>query len=461
MDKNTSSKTDINPYFNALTGLIKDIVVLVDPDKLTINYISYTQPGYDEESVLGTTVLNYVPPAYQDSYSAVLKKVKETKEKAQFELEVLNNLNPDENVWYELNISAVLNDKKEVENILVISKDISASKKMDNELKNKREKLFSIINNTEDIILSIDREHRITECNAAFIKQVEKLGVNSEIIGKDVLNFIDPTKHEKLKEIYKKVFKGEFIRETEKFTISNSNYLFFETSYHPIFDYDRKIIGISIFSKDITEQKINEESLLNALKEKELLLSEIHHRIKNNLALVSSMLQLKEMNIDNDKAKEALADSRKRIKSTALVHELLYRKEKFDKISIKEHIIEVFNNINANPHFSLKFEGQDCVVDLKQALPFGLLIHELIMNSLKHSFKQGVNSQIKITSDIKNGEINLTYCDCNGEFPANIDFNDTTTTGLMLIHTFIEQLNGKIELVNRTPPSYQIKFPTS
>jgi two-component sensor histidine kinase len=197
--------------------------------------------------------------------------------------------------------------------------------------------------------------------------------------------------------------------------------------------------------------------LKSALKEKEVLLSEIHHRIKNNLAMVSSMLQLKEMLIDNPAAKEALSDSRRRIKSTALVHEMLYKNEAFDKISIHDYLKELFSNLNSE--ITLVTEGDNEYLNLNKAQPFGLMMHELMMNSIKHSFRDRTEARLTIQTRKEKETFTLNYCDCSGEFPEHVDFYNTSTTGLMLIHTFIEQLEGKITIVSRRPPAYEIQIP--
>jgi two-component sensor histidine kinase len=107
----------------------------------------------------------------------------------------------------------------------------------------------------------------------------------------------------------------------------------------------------------------------------------------------------------------------------------------------------------------LDIEGDEHFLELSMALPFGLLMHELMMNSIKHSFKEKENAKLKIRSTVCFDKINIEYCDCSGVFPDTVSFKDTSTTGLMLIHTFIEQLNGSIDLIETKPPAYSIMIP--
>jgi two-component sensor histidine kinase len=165
------------------------------------------------------------------------------------------------------------------------------------------------------------------------------------------------------------------------------------------------------------------------------------------------------MNMDNALAKDALSDSRKRIKSTALVHEMLYKNDSFDNINVQDYITELFGNLNMNANILLKLEGDNEVLNLGKALPFGLMMHELMMNSIKHSFKGREQSQLNIQSTRGDNNLKIDYSDGSGFFPVKVDFYDTSTTGLMLIHTFIEQLNGSIKLVSNEPPTYEIIIP--
>lgn len=459
-DEKINASSETIKYFKSLAESIKEVVLLIDPVEYKIFYINHVQPGYNKEQVLGASVFNFVTPDHIQLYNNILNKVVTTKQTDTIEIAVIDEYRSFGKVWYECTISPIFNSEGAIEYLIVLTKDITEIKQFDIMMRNKQEKLYAIINNTNDIILSIDNNYNLTEFNSVFQIQVERGFKKTNILGTCILDYIDPNKHEHLKSIYNRVFNGEVVNDIERFEINSSGeYIYFESSYHPIYSYAKEITGISIFSKNITDRIYNEQKLKSALKEKDILLSEIHHRIKNNLALVSSMLQLKELNIDNELAKIALSDSRKRIKSTALVHEMLYKNDLFDNIQLKEYITELFNNLNVNSNIMLVLEGDNHTFNLIKALPFGLMMHELMMNSIKHSFKGREQSRLNIQSVKEGDRLKIEYCDCSGVFPEQVNFYDTSTTGLMLIHTFIEQLNGSIRLVSNEPPAYEIYIP--
>lgn len=456
---NVLSQIDPKGYFKGLAEDLPNAILLIDPESFKIKYFNRLYLGFKSEDILGANVYKFILPEHVELFQKAFNQVINSPNKQKIEIETSSKRQGLGEIWYNCSITPILNEKEEIESILLNWRDITSTKLHHIELQNNEEKLYAIINNTNDIITSIDTSLKLTEYNSVFSNLVERGFGKKELKGTNILNYIDPRKHNHLKKIYDRAFNGEIVNDIESFEAESGRILFMESSYHPIYNFNQEITGLSIFSKDITERSLNEKKLKNTLKEREVLLSEIHHRIKNNLALVSSMLQLKEMNLDNKLAIEALSDSRKRIKSTALVHEMLYRNETFDNVNLIQYIKELFGNLNMNPNIILEIEGDEHVLELSMALPFGLMMHELMMNSFKHSFKEKKQAKLKIRSHVSFDKLNIEYCDCSGIFPINKNFNDTSTTGLMLIHTFIEQLNGKIELVANEPPAYSITIP--
>jgi PAS domain S-box-containing protein len=446
-------------YFSAMADAIPEIFSFIDPNDYTIQFVNRVEEGYHIEEVIGTEIFNYILPEYKDLYKEKIELVKLTGENEVLEIGFRSYRFDDGVSWFKTTISAIKGPDDSLEALLILSEDITKSRQLEIEANNQSERLKSIINNTNDLICSIDRNYNLIEFNSA-LAQFVKNGYALELRqGMAILDFIHPKKHAHLKEIYDKVLNGETSYDVQSYSLRSGTDIFVETSYHPIYTFDDKISGISIFSKDVTERIKNEQKITIALKEKDVLLAEIHHRIKNNLAMVSSMLQLKEMNIGNIEAKEVLKSSRERIKTTAIIHELLYRNETFHDINIKDFVSELFNLLKINDSIELALNGDDVALNLTTMLPLGLILNEIMMNSFKYSYTNCKAGRTSVSISSNEKTLTIEYCDCQGAFPETIDFYNHNSTGLTLIHTFIEQLNGQIKLVSNIPPKYEIQIP--
>lgn len=432
------------------------LVLIVDPADYSILYVNRVQPGFRMEDVIGQKVFAFVWPEYHQLYRDRVQELVRTGKADVLESEGQSS---EGKAWYRTSFSLLRSADNSIAGVVLNAENITDIRLRGIENLDNEEKLKAIINNTIDIICSIDLDYKLTGFNSTFAQTVKR-GFNVDMKqGMEILPFIDPRKHEHLRSIYKRVEKGETCYDVESFGTSDGGQLYFESSYNPIRNADQKVTGISIFSKNITERVKGEQKLKNALKEKELLLSEIHHRIKNNLAVVSSLLHLQELNLQSEEAKEALNESRKRIRSTALVHELLYRKESFSSISINDYVTELFSNLRINKNAELVLSGDQILVDLTTAMPLGMMMNEIMMNSFKHSLKGKESGKIKINLTLKGKELELIYTDEEGQIPMGIDLKTASSTGMTLINTFAEQLEGKIELLSRSPLQYRISIP--
>ncbi len=453
----TNSKADI--YFRSLAEVIPHFILIVDPEDYQVQFINRLRPNVTLESVIGASMFDFVWPEYAVLFKQKLDEIKITRKTFINELLGTSSSYPDGKAWYRVQISIVTNYDNSIKSLIFLVEDITEGKLQEFENINKSERIKAIINNTSDIICSIDNDYNLMEFNSTFAG-IAKIAFGIELQpGLPVLKFIDPTKHDKLKTIYKRILNGEVYSDIESYSGPSNHTVFHETNYNPIYNSENKISGISIFSKDITDRVKSEQKIKSALKEKEALLAEIHHRIKNNLAMVSSLLQLQEMNINNIEVKEALTISRKRIKSTALIHELLYKSKSFENIYLNDYLTELFYHLKMNENIQLLLQGDDVTLDLDTAMPLGLMLNEIMLNSFKHSYNGHSKGFIEICIAKEKKILTIDYIDFEGTFPDSINFNSAGTTGLTLIHTFAEQLNGSVEMISKTPPKYKIQIP--
>ena len=216
---------------------------------------------------------------------------------------------------------------------------------------------------------------------------------------------------------------------------------------------------------DITKRKEAEDLIRRSLKEKETLLAEIHHRVKNNMQIISSLLSLQSEDIKDKKALSLVRNCEDRIRAMSLVHEKLYRSENLSKVnfsdyvnSIASRLFQVYGTDTSAVRLSLHIKSPP--LNMETAIPLGLIINELVSNVLKHAFPQGRkgNITVALTQDKKTDKYTLTVTDDGIGIPEEIDYRNPETFGLQLINLFTEQLEGTMELVRSNGTSFEITF---
>ncbi len=216
--------------------------------------------------------------------------------------------------------------------------------------------------------------------------------------------------------------------------------------------------------QDITLRKQAEERMRASLLEKELLLKEIHHRVKNNLQIVSSLLDLQSDHTTDAGALVMFQESRSRVKSMALIHERLYRSLDMASVNIGEYVRQLADDLYrtykiSNFEIALELDIDIPAMTIDIAIPCGLLLNELISNCLKHAFKNSSVGIIRVSFVPDNEFHVLTVADNGAGFPATTDFRNTTSFGLQLVNMLVEQLDGRIEHLNDGGTAFTIRFP--
>lgn len=225
-----------------------------------------------------------------------------------------------------------------------------------------------------------------------------------------------------------------------------------------------KITEYQAVGLDITDRKIVEEKLKLSLEEKEILLKEIHHRVKNNMQIISSLLDLQAMSLKDEKIRMYFIESRNRVKSMALVHEKLYKSENISSIDFSEYIRTLVSHLLVSYHIiadkvDFEFALEEIYLEVDRALPCAQIINEIISNSLKYAFVKTDTCKILIKlKKLKNGQCNLQVHDNGIGIPEHIDFENTQTLGLQLINALSNQLGAAIKLTNKNGTKYNITF---
>jgi two-component sensor histidine kinase len=216
--------------------------------------------------------------------------------------------------------------------------------------------------------------------------------------------------------------------------------------------------------QEIAERKEAEERLQVSLQEKEILLREIHHRVKNNLQVISSLLYLQSKEIEDKETLEMFLESQHRVRSMALVHERLYRTEDLAKVDGAEYIRDLVGYLHrsysaAAGLIKSTVKVDDSSLGIDTAIPCGLIINELVSNSLKHAFPDGREGQVLVQLGLdSDGVYTLIISDDGVGLPESLDFRNTKSLGLRLVNTLVDQLGGTIELDRSGGTAFMITF---
>jgi two-component sensor histidine kinase len=218
----------------------------------------------------------------------------------------------------------------------------------------------------------------------------------------------------------------------------------------------------SLLEAEIVERKNTEEKLSTLLKDKETLLSETHHRVKNNLAVVSGMLDLQALMAEQEEVRLILNDSRGRIKSMSLIHESLYKHDNVSQIEFGAYIRTLVEEIK-NTHSSLPFKvnvvlnTEEVFLSVTKAIPCGLLVNEVMTNSFKHAFAGRSTGEITVSLSEKNHSCYLSIKD-NGKGIGPVSDNSSKSIGMTLIAAFVKQLKGEHTFVNEDGTLFSLIF---
>ncbi len=325
------------------------------------------------------------------------------------------------------------------------------------------EKKYRLITETSiDVIFQLDHQGNVTYANNALDKM---FGASpNESVGMHFIDFVHQDDHSKALELFKALQNGDVIKTDLKAKHKNKNGFPILLSVVPTLS-EEKLIAVTGMIRDITQMKENQDKLAKSVMEKEILLREVHHRVKNNMQTIISMMNLSARNHTNPKLNELFSDFRNKIEAMSLIHELLYQSEDISRIDFKQYLRKLCNGLmesyrEKGKNIALTLGSCNGPFDIEQSLSLGMLITELVSNSMKHAFplKRKGNIMVELFSE-NNTDFTLTVQD-NGCGIQSVADPKKTSLGLRLIYAIAErELGGnlKIESDNGTKTSIFFK----
>lgn len=226
---------------------------------------------------------------------------------------------------------------------------------------------------------------------------------------------------------------------------------------------DGAIIGVIAMVQDITQRKLGQDRIAASLKEKEVLLKEIHHRVRNNLAVISSLLSMQARMIDDNKYVDIFKDCQGRIRSMALVHEKLYQSDQLSAINVRGYIEALGKSIRSSftgERIELVIDAEPIELDMDTLIPCGLIINELLTNAFKHAMAGQDSPRCTVTlRGLDEDRIELAIADNGAGLPEGFELSKSNGLGLRLVSSLVEQLLGALELKGAGGVSFKLIFP--
>jgi len=250
-----------------------------------------------------------------------------------------------------------------------------------------------------------------------------------------------------------------------RWVLGNGRTICTEQSNVPVTDDSGAIIAVEGIARDITERQKTQDTLEKSLKEKEILLTEIHHRVKNNMQIISSLLSLQSQGIRDASIQELFMDTQNRIQSIALIHNLMYKSKDLANVDFEEYIQNLAAVLlrtlsSRQDKISLSVEAEDVSLDLNRAIPCGLIINEVVSNSIKHAFPGGGPGEIQITFSGKSSDRYTLKIKDNGiGMDSDIDPSNIDTIGLTIVRDLTDQLKGTFLMRSNQGTEIEISFP--
>lgn len=338
--------------------------------------------------------------------------------------------------------------------------EVRERKQTEKKLKTTQEFLQNIIDSSLDMICAFDTSGKVTEFNQAaqtFFGYSEQ--ESKKLHAKDL--FAEEKEYERIrKELDKKgTFSGE-VTNIRKNKDTFPSYV----SVSVLKNAEGEVVGEMSVSRDITETKKSEEDLKESLKEKEVLLKEVHHRVKNNLQVISSILNLQSSYVSDDYTLDLLKECQNRIKSMSFIHESLYQSKNLSNVSFSGYIENLCNNLFysylvPNRRIGLSFDFEEVFLNLDTAIPCGLIVNELVSNALKYAFTGRDEGEVFVSLKPTGGnEYCLVVSDNGVGMPKGLDYLNTDSLGLQLVVTLVEQIRGTIDVKSDQGVTFTIQF---
>lgn len=479
----------LSTLMNNLPGMVYRCAIDKHRTMYFVSRGCYDLTEYTEKELVVNSKISYEEIIFDQDRKIVRSLVnKAVKLKKHFELQYRIRTKSGKQKWVWERGEGIFSQTGKLLFIEGFITDITNNKEIELKIKSSENNYRRLVEASPDGVFIHDENGYVVFANPSCLRTMGIKNIN-ELKNRSIFHYVLPEYHSMIKKRRDDFQKGEdlpFIR----IRIRNATGNILEVESKPIsFIFEGKKAVLVVYhdltkqrrlekehirlqmaeehnihlQQEIGERKKAEKELKQSLNEKDILLKEVHHRVKNNLQVVSSILNLQSSYIKDEYTVNMFKESQNRIKAMAFIHELLYQTKNFSKINFSDYITNITRNLiqsYSHHYVKLNVNIDSVYMNIDTAIPCGLIINEVISNSLKYAFNKQGSDDAEISIDIKENDkkIEMKISDNGVGLPQEFDYKQSNTLGMQLIHTLAEQLSAKINLTNKNGTGYTIIF---
>jgi len=425
----------------------------------------YKLRGYTPEEAIAQRVEDTVTPGSIELVYLILKEeLEKDRSGAPSDRErrvVLEHYHKNgDKLWLESSMSFMRDENGNINGVLGVTRDVTYRKRVEDALRDSEEKLQIIMDGIPAYLAYVDSNERYVYVNRAYAEWHNSS--KDDFPGQHLEDILEPSYYLKAKPYYMRALNGERVLYENTIIDREGNEHIARAEYVPHIS-NGVVNGFFALLLDITERKKAEEKVLSLLNEKELLLKEVHHRIKNNMGSISSLLYLQADTLQDPAAIEAIQDARSRVISMMSIYEMLYRSEDCRSVSVFEYLTDLIEKISVtyirSRKISIEKDIDDFRLDSSMLFPAGMIINELLTNALKYAFPDGSSGSIMIRMKKLCGKtVEISVKDSGVGLPDAVKIAKSKGFGLSLVNMLVQQLHGKLNIVKNGGTEFRITF---
>lgn len=454
---------DMNTRLHTLIQAIPDVVYFKDAEgrNLIVNRAFEALVGMKRENIIGKTDDDILPPELAKRCRKSDAHAMKYKEPHRYE--ECSSSKDGGTVFFETIKAPLYDGEGNALGLVGVSRDVTERRMAESALQESEEWLRTVFNGSRDAVFITGEDGRFVDVNDA---GMELTGYSKEELKRMAIpDLHDIEDLHAYNAYFRRIMDGEEI--TSEAKLRNRAGKKCDTE----FNNRRIVIGSKRYmhtvARNITERKQSEEKIRKSLKEKEVLLKEIHHRVKNNLQIICSLLNLQSRHIKDETALEMFRESQGRVRSMALIHEKLYGSKDLARVDFQEYIQGLVHDLfraykTDSAKIRLDVDVQGVSLGIDSAVPCGLIINELVSNALKYAFPSSWSGKGKIAISLKyvgDDEVELLVMDNGVGLPDTVDFKNSESLGMKLVYILAEeQLEGKVRVDRKKGSTFSVQF---